>query len=226
MAAMGRPRTFDREKAVEQAMHLFWQHGYESTSLSQLKAAIGTGISAPSFYAAFGSKEALFLECAQRYLSTYAQVTETLWDTTLAPRAAIESTLRNSARMQCDRGHPKGCMVGLGVMSAPSKEHATVTEPLTRSRARTRSGIARCVKRGIDRGELRADTDVNALATVFDAFLLGISTLARDGVHHNVMDAAITQLMGAWDANAVAPAASAAKKRRPRNAREPAPGKA
>ncbi|WP_415806976.1 TetR/AcrR family transcriptional regulator [Bordetella muralis] len=201
MAVMGRPRTFDRDKAVEQAMHIFWQNGYESTSLNQLKAGIGNGISAPSFYAAFKSKEALFQECMQRYLSTYAQVTESLWDPDLPPREAIETTLRNSARMQCDRGHPKGCMVGLGVMSAPSEENADVTTPLTRSRARTRAGIASCVQRGIDSGELRADTDVRALATVFDAFLLGLPTLARDGIRYTVMDAAITQVMCSWDAS-------------------------
>ena len=49
MAQMGRPRTFDRDAAITQAMHLFWEHGYDSTSLSQLKANMGSGISAPSF---------------------------------------------------------------------------------------------------------------------------------------------------------------------------------
>ncbi len=200
MAVMGRPRTFDRDRAVEQAMHLFWQNGYESTSLNQLKAAMGSGISAPSFYAAFGSKEALFQECVQRYLSTYALATESLWDTHLTPRDAIETTLRSSAKMQYERGHPKGCMVGLGVMSAPSEEYAAVTAPLTRSRTRTRAGITACVQRGVDSGELRADTDVRALATVFDAFLMGFSTLARDGDRHAVTDAAITHVMSAWDA--------------------------
>jgi AcrR family transcriptional regulator len=198
---MGRPRTFDRDKAVEQAMYIFWQNGYESTSLSQLKASIGSGISAPSFYAAFGSKEALFQECMQRYLSTFAQVTEFLWDTSLPPREAIETTLRSSARMQCERGHPKGCMVSLGVMSAPSEEHADITAPLTRSRARTRAGFTACVQRGIDSGELRADTDARALATVFDSFLLGLATLARDGIRYPVMDASITQVMSVWDAS-------------------------
>lgn len=205
MAVMGRPRTFDRDKAVEQAMHIFWQNGYESTSLNQLKAAMGNGISAPSFYAAFGSKEALFEECMQRYLSTYALVTEYLWDTHVPPRQAIEGTLRNSARMQCDRGHPKGCMVALGVMSAPSEENAALTAPLTRSRARTRAGITACVQRGVDSGELRSDTDVRALAAVFDSFLLGLSTLARDGIRFAVMDVAITQVMSVWDAARAGP---------------------
>ncbi|NBI45221.1 TetR/AcrR family transcriptional regulator [Burkholderia sp. ISTR5] len=200
MASMGRPRTFDRNQAIEDAMHLFWENGYESTSLSQLKAGIATGISAPSFYAAFGSKEALFQECVQRYLSTYAQVTECLWDSALPPREAIETALRRSAKMQCERGHPKGCMVALGVMSAPSEEHAGVTAPLTRSRTRTRNGFAACVQRGIASGELRADVAAAALSAVFDSFLLGLSTLARDGVRHAAMEAAITQVLTVWDA--------------------------
>ena len=99
MARMGRPRAFDRDDAVDQAMQLFWQHGYDSTSLALLKAELGGGISAPSFYAAFGSKEALFDECVQRYLATFAQVTECLWDETLPPRQAIETALRQSARI-------------------------------------------------------------------------------------------------------------------------------
>lgn len=203
MAQMGRPRTFDRDAAIEQALHLFWEQGYESTSLNQLKAAIGSGISAPSFYAAFGSKEALFQECVTRYLNTYAQVTECLWDTNLAPREAVEQALRRSARMQCERGHPKGCMVGLGVMSAPSPELSAVTAPLTRSRARTRAGIKACIERAVAAGELRKDVDTRALRTVFDSFLLGLSTLARDGVGLQVMDAAISQVMEIWDRYAV-----------------------
>lgn len=203
MAQMGRPRTFDRNQAIEQAMHLFWEHGYESTSLSQLKAGIGGGISAPSFYAAFGSKEALFQEAVQRYLDTFAQVTECLWDDTLAPRAAIELALRRSAAMQCEPAHPKGCMVALGVMSAPTPENSRVTEKLTLSRARTRAGFIACVERGLASGELQADTDARALAAVFDSFLLGLSTLARDGVPHTVFEAAITGIMGVWEVSAI-----------------------
>ncbi|MGK5071284.1 HTH-type transcriptional repressor ComR [compost metagenome] len=201
MAQMGRPRTFDRQAAVEQAMFLFWQQGYESTSLSQLKAALGGGISAPSFYAAFGSKEALFREAAQCYLDTYARVTECLWDDALAPRAAVELALRRSASMQCEPGHPPGCMVALGCMSAPTAEHADVAAPLAQSRARTRAGFVRCVERGVASGELLAGTDSASLAAVFDSFLSGVSIQARDGVGYAVIEAAITQVLRVWDAN-------------------------
>ncbi|MCP1511966.1 TetR/AcrR family transcriptional regulator [Pseudomonas rhodesiae] len=208
MAQMGRPRSFDREQAVEQALHLFWQHGYDATSLAQLKAGLGGGISAPSFYAAFGSKEALFEECVQRYLATYAQVTECLWDESLSPRQAIETALRQSVRMQCEDGHPKGCMVALGVMSAPSPENARVANALSQSRLRTRAGIVACVERAVRDGELPHTTEAAVMASVFDSFLQGVSILARDNVPHARLDAAISQLLVTWDvaASTVAPA--------------------
>ncbi|ERK16378.1 Transcriptional regulator, TetR family [Pantoea sp. AS-PWVM4] len=201
MATMGRPRTFDRDKAIEDAMFLFWQHGYESTSLAQLKAGINNGISAPSFYAAFGSKEALFRECVQRYIATYAQVTEFLWDNNLSARDALETTLRRSAEMQCEPGHPSGCMVGLGAMSAPSAENTAVAEPLERSRNRTRAGVVATIERGVVTGQLNKSVDVKALAAMFSTFLFGISIQARDGANLDELNKAITQMMWLWDSN-------------------------
>jgi len=200
MAQMGRPRTFDRQQAVEQAMHLFWEQGYEVTSLSQLKAGMGGGISSPSFYAAFGSKEALYAEAVQCYLDTYARVTDCLWDDGLAPRAAVELALRRSTKMQCEPGHPKGCMVTLGTMSAPSPAHAHLTQPLAASRARTLQGFVRCVERGVTAGELDERTDARAMGIAFNCFLLGVAVSARDGVKLAALNAAIATLMSLWDA--------------------------
>lgn len=197
MAQMGRPRTFDRQAALVQAMHLFWEHGYEATSLSQLKAGIAGGISAPSFYAAFGSKEALYKEAMALYLQTHGRVTESLFDSALPAREAIELALRRSARMQCETGHPRGCMVALGVIGVCTpQEGATLPGE---NRQRTREGLSDCITRAIAAGELAGDTDVAALTSVFDSFLLGLSTLARDGVEHAALDAAVTQVMKVWD---------------------------
>lgn len=197
MAQMGRPRTFDRQAALVQAMHLFWEHGYEATSLSQLKAGIAGGISAPSFYAAFGSKEALYNEVMALYMETHGRVTESLFDTELPAREAVELALRRSARMQCEVGHPRGCMVALGVIGV-----CTPPQGLTlpgENRQRTREGIRACIERAIAASELAGDTDVAALTAAFDSFLLGLSTLARDGIEHAAMDAAVTQVMKLWD---------------------------
>lgn len=199
MAQLGRPRTFDRDVAITQALHLFWEHGYDATSLSQLKATIGGGITAPSFYAAFGSKQALFNEVMERYLDTYGRVTDSLFDTNLPPRDAIELTLRRSAKMQCEPGHPTGCLVALGLMSACSDESKAISEPLARARDLNRTGIVGCIQRAVAAGELPATVIPETLAAVFDSFLLGLSTLARDGVPHATLDAAVTQVMRLWD---------------------------
>ena len=209
MAQMGRPRTFDRDVAITQALHLFWEHGFDATSLSQLKANIGGGITAPSFYAAFGSKQALFNEVMERYLNTHGRVTDSLFDTTLPPREAIEATLRRSAKMQCEPGHPKGCLVALGLLSACTDESKTISGPLAQARSFNRAGIVACVERAIAAGELPTSVVPDALATVFDSFLLGISVLARDGAPFETIDAGVTQIMAFWDAVRSPRAASA-----------------
>ncbi len=206
MAQMGRPRSFDRDEAIHQAMHIFWEHGYESTSLAQLKAGIGGGITAPSFYAAFGSKEELFKEVVAHYLATHGRVEESLWDDSVPAREAIELTLRRSARMQSERGHPKGCLMVLSA-AVCSPEHTHVQELLAKARARTRKGIAACVERAVQSGELPAGTDVRSLAMVFGSFLVGLSTLARDGVTSAALDSAVTGVMQVWDAAAQRPEA-------------------
>lgn len=197
MARTGRPRGFDRDEAVDQAMMLFWQHGYESTSLAQLKEGMG-GISAPSFYAAFTSKEALFQEVLERYLATYGQNSVYLRDTSLAPRAAIEQVLRSSAKMQTDRAHPPGCLMVLSGTTC-SKENVQLQEALAEDRARNRKGFETCVRRAVESGDLPSGANVAGLAMMFDAFLLGMSAQAREGASLAKLNASITQLMSIWD---------------------------
>jgi AcrR family transcriptional regulator len=198
VAQMGRPRSFDRDEAIHQAMHVFWEHGYESTSLAQLKASIAGGISAPSFYAAFGSKEDLFKEVVSYYLATHGRVEASLWDKNLGPRQAIELTLRRSAKMQSDSSHPKGCLMVLSA-AVCSPEHVQVRQLLAAVRARTRSGIADCITRAVASGDLPAHTDARALTMVVGGFLVGLSTLARDGATPAALDSAVTEIMKVWD---------------------------
>ncbi|CDG19762.1 Regulatory protein, TetR [Xenorhabdus poinarii G6] len=200
MAKMGRPRSFDRDEAINQAMLLFWEHGYESTSLNLLKAGMG-GISAPSFYAAFGSKETLFKEVVARYIDTYGQVTTSLWDKNIPPKEGIELALRRSAKMQTECNHPPGCLLVLSA-SVCSPEHNRIQKLLIDARERVRKGFTSCVQRAIDNGELAGESDPTVMATMFDSFLLGFSTLARGGVPLAVLESSITQIMNVWDIRA------------------------
>ena len=197
MPRTGRPRQFDRDGALDAAMQLFWRHGYESTSLTQLKQAMG-GLSPASFYGAFGSKEALYCEALARYLETHGQVVAPLYDETLSARDALEHALRNSARLQTDTKLPKGCMLVLSAANV-SPENNHLQAMATAERWRTRDIIRRCIDRGVASGDLRPDVDVEGLTTLAEALLVGMSVQARDGVGRPALDAAITNLLQLWE---------------------------
>ena len=197
MARTGRPREFQRESALDAAMQLFWRLGYESTSLTQLKEAMG-GLSAASFYGAFGSKESLYREALAHYLDTHGQVVAPLHDEALRPRDALEQALRRSARMQTDSRLPKGCMVVLSAANA-SPENQHLQALVAAERRRTRDAIRRCVLRAVASGELREDADVTGFAALAEALLVGMSVQVRDGVSLAEIDAAVSNLLELWD---------------------------
>lgn len=203
MARTGRPRGFDRDGALEAAMRLFWQYGYEGTSLDALRAAMG-GISSASFYAAFRSKEALYREALRLYLATHGQVVMPLRDTGLAPRDRVEQALRASARMQADPDHPPGCMVTLSaIIGSPQSDElrqATADERSINSMA-----IANAVEAAVKDGSLRPDAMEGGLAALLNILLSGLSLAARDGADTGVLERAVDAAMEAWDSHEVAP---------------------
>ncbi len=112
---MGRPRTFDIEEAVAVAAKLLWR-GYDRTSLHDLTGALG--IAPASFYFAFGSKEALFRQCVERYLVIRERAFEAAFQAPTS-RAAVEMLLRGYVDVVTDPGHAPGCLV---VNSSPSAD--------------------------------------------------------------------------------------------------------
>lgn len=133
-------------------------------------------------------------------MEIYGKVTRSLYDPSLSPREGVFLALLRSARMQIESGHPKGCMVALGVVGASSTGSEAVTQLLREVRSRTRAGFRACVARGIESGELRSSTDPASLSNAFDCFFQGLSVLARDRVRHAVIEKAVTDAMGMWDA--------------------------
>lgn len=201
MARTGRPREFDVETVLDAALRLFWEHGYRSTTLAQLREV--TGVSSASLYAAFSSKERLFETVLDRYRTTFGRVTDAIGDPDLEPRAAVELTLLRSVAMQTDTSHPSGCLLVLSLATSPLS--GRIGALLTTHRSAIRAGLEACVARAVARGDLRDDVDPAALACALDTFLSGISIEARDGVSRASMEAAVHQMMGLWDAVAVPP---------------------
>src|SRR2546430_772348 len=113
MAKRGRPASFDRQEALGRAMELFWERGYEGATLEDLQAAMG-GISPPSFYHAFRSKEALFREVADLYVATVGEPTLQALEGAATAREGIEAMLRLTAEAFSRPGMPHGCLLVLG----------------------------------------------------------------------------------------------------------------
>ena len=196
MARTGRPRGFSRDEAVDQALHLFWEHGYEATSLAQLREVMG-GISSSSFYAIFASKEALFRETLALYAERHGVCLASLFDPDIPPRAAIEQALRASVEMQTGEDHPLGCLVCSSTMSC-SPEAADVQRFVGDIRDVNHVAIRGCVNRGVALGELPAGSDSAALAAMFNGFLLSISAQARDGIDRDTLQGAVSEIMRLW----------------------------
>lgn len=71
---MARPAEFDRSKALNKALTLFWRRGYQATSLADLLAAMDIGRS--SFYAAFADKRSLYITCMDLFAARVMEMLE------------------------------------------------------------------------------------------------------------------------------------------------------
>ena len=198
MSPAGRPRVFDMEAALEAAMLLFWEQGYEATSLAQLREA--TGLSSASLYGAFGSKEGLFKKAVEHYIAGPGSVTDVVADEAKSPREAVARLLHGSITMQTDTSHPRGCLVALsGTVRARGTAEAGARKVVAARRAADRARIRACVVRGIRSGELTEDTDVDGVTSMIHGFLLGISTQVCDGTSAEHLHAAADAVLANWD---------------------------
>ena len=173
----GRPLSFDREKAIQQAMLLFWEHGYEATSLNDLTAALN--VTPSSIYTAFGDKKGLFLSAVQRYVSGPPSAESIIQVAATAQEAAF-GLLRAAAIGFTGESTPRGCLLASSAISCSAMAE-DVKDALTDLRkaieAKLRDKIRRCIKDG----SLPEGIDPATLAAHTTAVIQGMSTLARDG---------------------------------------------
>jgi AcrR family transcriptional regulator len=194
----GRPAVFDRAKALNRAMKLFWERGYEGTSFDELIAAMG--ISASSFYNSFGSKEALYCEATKHYLEWAGQwffsiLNDPSTDTKTAFARLFESTAEEFTRGD----HPLGCMISLaGTHCAPGMKN--IRDMMAEHRAFSESAMAERMRKGIAKGELPAETDCDMLAAFYSAMARGLAVQARDGASREKLSEIARLAMQAWPA--------------------------
>lgn len=165
----GRPRGFDPEAALETALILFKEKGYDGVGVADIGRALG--ITPPSFYNAFGSKAALFDKVLERYANGFGQFVPDALDGGGGAGEAIERVLRDAARLYARKDGIAGCLVIDGARGSGDAEAVAMT---ARRMAESQAVIAARIA-------LDAPDRADLLASIVNTALKGMSAAARDG---------------------------------------------
>lgn len=198
----GRPREFDRDQALAKAQDAFWARGYEGTSMADLVSALG--IASARIYAAFGSKEDLFREAIGLYEANEGGFATRALAEEPAARRAIERMLREAVETYTRPGRPLGCMV-VSAATNCAVENDRVQDWLSQHRRARTVSIVERLNEAVQDGELKPDTDAEALGDYYATLLHGLSVQARDGVPKKRLHDLITVAMQALDARLARP---------------------
>jgi TetR/AcrR family transcriptional repressor of nem operon len=172
----GRPREFDREDALERAMILFWERGYEGTSMSDLTEALGIG--RQSLYGAFGDKRALFLACMDRYVEQVLELG--VFD----PLASAGSPLENVHKVldgweqYAQSAQFRGCLLGKSLTELGRRE-PELDRVLRAKLDRMEAAFERALRLSKKEGELSAAADVRVLARALTTFAQGAGMVCQ-----------------------------------------------
>lgn len=183
----GRPRSFELGDVLEKAMTVFWRHGYEGASLGRLQAA--TGLTPPSIYNAFGSKEGLYEACLDHYRAgpgarPAAQLCEP------PSKDGARGFLMAAAREFTREGQPRGCMISTaGLNLAP--DLTSIAEATAARRDATLSLIEDYLTRA-------GSTEPRTMARFYGAVIQGMSVQARDGATEEELTALADVAIAAW----------------------------
>lgn len=190
----GRPLSFDRDAALHQAMLLFWRHGYESTSLTDLTTALG--VTPPSIYAAFGDKKRLFLEAVGRYVGSPMTSSSIIANAKTARDAAV-ALLTASAIGFTGVDSPPGCLLASAAISC-SPDAADVQRELTTIRRSIEHELTSRIAQDVESGVLPRGVHSETLSAHVMAVIQGMSTLARDGAPRAKLLRVCETAMLAW----------------------------
>jgi AcrR family transcriptional regulator len=173
----GRPREFDYDAALDQAVNVFWSKGYEGTSVSDLTRA--TGINRPSLYAAFVDKESLFRRAMKRYVSRQGDYFEQALSEPDV-RTAMNRLLDSVINAMTERGAPHGCLLVHGALVGGHSIINLQSESAA-LRSKGESAIRKRLERAKAEGELHAGAEPRVLARYFATFINGLAVQAAGG---------------------------------------------
>ncbi len=188
MATAGRPRSFDKDEALKKAMYVFWEKGYEGTTMSDLIESIG--MKAPSIYAAFGNKDAIFKEVVQSYLPIVVDGQLKVLNSSPKIYDAVESTLKACVDLYTGKDNPPSCLVmTAAINTAPEHQEHVGTLRVLRKKYKD-AWQARFEQAKSDK-QLADDANPSELAEYFTTLIQGMTIKAKDGASKETLDATV-----------------------------------
>ncbi|MFJ9622113.1 TetR/AcrR family transcriptional regulator [Streptomyces sp. NPDC101181] len=193
-APLGRPRGFDADEALERAMAVFWEHGYDGVSLTDLTRAMG--ITKTSMYAAFGNKEDLFRKALERYAEGPGSYTvRAPREATARGVAAVYLTGSVDASTRPDR--PAGCLAVQGLLAAGHLGEVT-DQALDGWRDGHQAHLRDRFRRAVDEGDLPPDADPDTLARYLMTLANGIAVQAAAGATREELRRVADAALRSW----------------------------
>jgi|SRR5579871_5491620 len=191
---MARPRNFDLDEALDQAVLVFWRLGYERATLTDLCEAMG--INRPSLYAAFGTKEELF----QRALDRYGDGPDAYEKRALAlptAREVAEALLHGAIERQTGDETPHGCLAVLGATTHPDTD-SPVAQALIDARSAGEDAVRERLERAQTAGDLSGDADPAELAAYLRTVIYGLTVQAAGGATRPELERVGELALRAW----------------------------
>ena len=178
MATAGRPRSFDKDDALKKAMYVFWEKGYEGTTMADIIQSIG--MKAPSIYAAFGNKDAIFKEVVQSYLPIVVNGQLKALNSSPKIYDAVEATLKACVSLYTGKDNPHTCLVMTGAINT-APEHTEHVETLRALREDYKGAWKKRFEMAEADQQLADEANPNELAEYFTTLIQGMTIKAKDG---------------------------------------------
>lgn len=190
----GRPREFDVDEALIEALRVFWSKGYEGASISDLTGAMG--ITRPSMYAAFGNKESLFRKALDLYEREKLCYVGQALDAPTA-RGVAERMLVGGLRNQTSGDDPRGCLGVIASVACGAEADCIRQEVLERGKIARQAMVER-MERAIAEGDFTAPVDAEAITDYLYALLQGMAVQAGSGASREELQRLVETSLAVW----------------------------
>lgn len=179
---MARPREFNIDVALENAMQAFWSHGYEATSLADLMEAMD--LQKGSIYKAFGDKHSLFIAALKHYLDDVHEFDRQILEKGDSPKKCIRNWLNTDLKNACGQKLKRGCLM-VNALNERAYRDEEVANLINEHTSKLSKLLTKTIKRGQELKEIRTDLSASDMAQMIIASLFGMLTLTKGPMSKN-----------------------------------------